>query len=90
MVPNRERSMSRLYIVTCFFNLYAEYMMRHAGLEEAQLESRFLGETSITSDGESEELKSLLMKMKEENEKVGLKFNIQKTKIMTSVPITLW
>ena len=90
MVPNRERSMSRLYIVTCFFNLYAEYMMRNPGLEEAQLESRFLGEISITSDGESEELKSLLMKMKEENEKVGLKFNIQKTKIMTSVPITLW
>ena len=90
MVPNRERSMSRLYIVTCFFNLYAEYIMRNAGLEEAQLESRLLGEISITSDGESEELKSLLMKMKEENEKVGLKFNIQKTKIMTSVPITLW
>ena len=64
--------------------------MRNAGLEEAQLESGLPGEISITSDGESEELKSLLMKMKEENEKVGLKFNIQKTKIMTSVPITLW
>ena len=64
--------------------------MRNAGLEEAQLESRLPGEISVTSDGESEELKSLLMKMKEENEKVGLKFNIQKTKIMTSVPITLW
>ena len=65
-----------------------------------QLESRFLGETSITSDvqmtpplvlhPESEEVKSLLMKVKEESEKVGLKLNIQKTKIMASVPITSW
>ena len=57
MVPNRERSMSRLYIVTCFFNLYAEYMMRNAGLEEAQLESRLLGEISITSDMQMVKLK---------------------------------
>ena len=57
--------------------------MRNAGLDEAQLESRLLGEISITSDMqiESEELKSLLMKVKEESEKVGLKLNIQKTKI---------
>ena len=61
-----------------------------------KLESRFPGEVSITSDmqmtlmAESEELKSLLMKVKEETETVGLKLNIQKTKIMTSGPITLW
>ena len=50
MVPNRKRSVSRLYIVTCLFNLYAEYIMRNAGQEETQLESRLLGEISITSD----------------------------------------
>ena len=78
----------------CLFNFYAEYIMRNVGLEE----SRFLGETSITwfADdttlmAESEEkLKSLLMKVKEESEKVGLKLNIQKTKIMASGPITSW
>ena len=70
--------------------------MRNAGLEEVQLELRLLGEISITSDMQmtplraesEEELKSLLMKVKEENEKVGLKFNIQKTKIMASSPMT--
>ena len=81
----------------CLFNLYAAYIMRNAGLEEAQLESRLLGETSITSDMQmvhhpmaesEEELKSLLMKVKEESAKVGLKLNIQKTKIMASGPIT--
>ena len=50
LVPNWERSMSRLYIVTLLFNLYAEYLMRNAGLDEVQLESRLLGEISITSD----------------------------------------
>ena len=80
------------------FNLYAEYIMRNAGLEEAQLESRLPGEISITSDMQmtpptlmaesEEELKSLLMKVKEECEKVGLKLNIQKTKFMASGPIT--
>ena len=67
------------------------------GLEEAQLESRLPGEISITSDmqippplGLKEELKSLLMKVKEESEKVGLKLNIQKTKIMASGPIISW
>ena len=80
------------------FNLYAEYIMRNAGLEEAQLESRLPGEISITSDMQmtpptlmaesEEELKSLLMKVKEECEKVGLKLNIQKTKFMASSPIT--
>ena len=73
--------------------------MRNTGLEETQLESRLPGEISITSDmqmippfmAESEEdLKSLLMKVKEESEKVGLKLNIQETKIMASGPITSW
>ena len=72
--------------------------MRNAGLEEAQLESRLLGEISITSDTQvisllwqkSEELKSLLIKVKEENEKIGLKLNIQKIKMMASGPITSW
>ena len=71
--------------------------MRNAGLYEAQLESRFPGEISITSDmpmttimGESKELKSLLMKVKEESEKVGLKINIQETKLLVSGPITSW
>ena len=72
--------------------------MRNAGLDEAQAGPRLPGEISITSDNaddttfmtESEELKSLLMKVKEESEKVGLKLNIQKTKIMASGPITSW
>ena len=69
--------------------------MRNTRLDEAQLESRLLGEISITSDihamAESgEELKSLLMKVKEESEKAGLKLNIQKTQIMASGPITSW
>ena len=70
--------------------------MRNAGLEKHKLESRLPGEISITSDTQmtpplwqkSEELKSLLMKVKEESEKVGLKLNIQKTKIMASGPMT--
>ena len=73
----------------CLFNLHAEYIMRNAGLDEAQAGSRLPGEISITSDMQmtphlwpkSKELKSLLMKVKEESEKVGLKLNIQKTKI---------
>ena len=82
----------------CLFNLYAEYIMRNAGLEEAQAEIkiarrnvnnlRYADDTTLMA--ESEELKSLLMKMKEESEKVGLKLNIQKTKIMASSPITPW
>ena len=72
--------------------------MRNAGLDEAQLESRLLGEITITSNIQvtpplwqksEEELKSLLMKVKEKSEKVGLKLSIQKTKIMESGPITL-
>ena len=83
----------------CLFNLYAEYIMRNAGLEEAQTGIKIAGRNinhlryadDITLMAESEEeLKSLLMKVKEESEKVGLKINIQKTKIMASSPITSW
>ena len=82
----------------CLFNLHAEYIMRNAGLHEAQAgikiarrninNFRYSDDTTLMA--ESEELKSLLMKVKEDSEKVGLKLNIQKTKIMTSDPITLW
>ena len=81
----------------CLFNLYAEYIMRNAGLEEAQAgimisgrninNLRYADDTTFMAESE-EELKSFLMKVKEENEKVGLKLNIQKTKIMASGPIT--
>ena len=88
-----------MYIITLVFNLYAEYIIRNAGLEEAQARIKIAGrninnhryadDTTLTAESE-EELKSLLMKVKEESEKVGLKFNIQKTKIMASSPITSW
>ena len=91
--------MSRLYIVTCLFNSYAEYIMRNAVLEEAQAgikiarrninNLRYADDTTLMAESK-EELKSLLMKVKEESEKVGLKLNIQKTKIMASGPITSW
>ena len=81
----------------CLFNLYAEYIMRNTGLEEAQAGIRFArrninnlryaDDTTLMADGE-DEVKSLLMKVKVESEKVGLKLNIQKTKIMASGPIT--
>ena len=82
----------------CLFNLYAEYIMRNAGVEEAQAGIKIAGRNinnlryadDIILMAESEELKSLLMKVKEESEKVGLKLNIQKTKIMASSPITSW
>ena len=83
----------------CLFNLYAEYIMRNAGLEEAhagiQIARRNINNRRYTDDTaiivESEEaLKSLLMKVKEESEKVGLKLNIQKTRIIASGPITSW
>ena len=80
------------------FNLHAEYIMRNTGLDEAQAGIkiargnisylRYADDTTLMA--ESEELNSLLMKVKEESEKVGLKLNIQKTKIMTSGPITSW
>ena len=83
----------------CLFNFYAEHITRNAGLDEAQAGINIAGRNinnlryadDITLMAESkEELKSLLMKVKEESEKVGLKFNIQKTKIMESGPITSW
>ena len=87
----------RLILSPYLFNLYAEYIMRSAGLDEAQAgikiarrninNLRYTDDTTLTAESE-EELKSLLMKVKEESEKVGLKFNIQKTKIMASSPIT--
>ena len=83
----------------CLFNSYAEYIVRNAGLEEAQAgikiagrnlnNLRYADDTTLMAESE-EELKSLLMKSKEESEKVGLKLNIQKTKIMASSPITSW
>ena len=91
--------MSRLYMSPCLFNFYAEYIMRNTGLEEAQAGIKIAGRNinnlryadDITLMAESEEeLKSLLMKVKEESEKVVLKLNIQKTKIMASGPITSW
>ena len=82
----------------CLFNLYAEYIMRNVGLVEAQAgikiarrninNLRYADDTTLLA--ESEELNSLLMKVKEEGEKVGLKLNIQKMKIMASGPITSW
>ena len=87
------------YQSPCLFNFYAEYIMRNAGMEEAQAgikiagrninNLRYADDTTLMAESD-EELKSLLMKVKEESEKVGLKFNIQKTKIMASGPITSW
>ena len=81
----------------CLFNFYAEYIMRNAGLEEAQAgikisgrninSLRYADDTTLMAE---EELKSFLMKVKEKSEKAGLKLNIQKTKIMASGPITSW
>ena len=83
----------------CLLNLYAEYITRNAGLEEAQAgikiarrninNLRYADDTTLMAESE-EELKSFLMKMKEESEKVSLKLNIQKSKIMASGPITSW
>ena len=93
------KGVSQDYILSpCLFNLYAEYIMRNAGLDEAQPGIKIAGRNinnlryadNITLKAESEELKSLLLKVKEESEKVGLKLNIQKTKIMASGPIISW
>ena len=84
----------------CLFNFYAEYIMRNTGLEEAQAgikiagrnifdNLRYVDDTTLMAESE-EELKNLLMKVKEESEKDGLKLNIQKTKIMASGPIISW
>ena len=84
---------------TCLFNFYAEYIKRNAELDETQAgikiagrninNLRYADDTTLMAENE-EELKSLLMKVKEESEKVGLKLNIQKAKIMASGPITSW
>ena len=86
-------------LLSCLFNLYAEYIIRNAELDEAQAGIKIAGrninnlkytdDTTLMAESE-EELKSLLMKVKEESEKVGLKLNTQKTKIMASGPITSW
>ena len=86
-------------MLPCLFNLYAEYITQNVGLEEAQAgintaerninNLRYADDITLMGESE-EELKSLLMKVKEESEKVGLKLNIQKTKIMASSPITSW
>ena len=91
--------MSKLYIVTCLFNFYEEYIMRNTGLEETQAEIkvsgrninnlRYADDTTLMAESK-EELKSLLMKAKEESEKDDLKLSFQKTKIMASGPITSW
>ena len=83
----------------CLFNFYAEYIMRNAGLEEAQAgikiagrninNIRYAGDTTTTAESDGE-FKALLMKVKEESEKVGLKLNIQKTKFRASSPVTSW
>ena len=83
----------------CLFNIYVEYILRNAGLDEAHAEIKIAGRninnlryadaTTLMAESE-EERKSLLMKVKEESGKVGLKLNIQKTKIMASGPITSW
>ena len=86
------------FLFAVSYNIHAEYIMRNAGLDEAQAgikiakgninNLRYTDDTTLMA--ESEELKSLLMKVKEKSEKVGLKLNIQKTKIMASGPITSW
>ena len=86
-------------LLPCLFNLYAEYIMRNAWLYEAQAgvkipgrninNLRYVDDTTLMAESE-EELKSLLMKVKKESEKVGLKLNIQKAKTMASSPITSW
>ena len=91
---------SQGYILSpCLFNFYAEYIMRNAGLQETQAGIQIVGrninnlryadDTTLMAESDKE-LKSLLMKVKEESERVGLKLNIQKTKIMASGPITSW
>ena len=97
-VPNWKRRTSRL-LSPCLFNLYAEYIMRNARLDKAQAgiqtagrninNLRYAEDTTLMAESK-EEVKSLLMKVKEESEKVGLKLNIQQTKIMVSGFITSW
>ena len=99
LVPNWERSTSKEILSPCFFNLYAENITQNASLDEPQARIRVAGrninnlryadDTSLMAESDKE-LKSLLMKVKVESEKVGLKLNIQKMKIMASDPITSW
>ena len=98
MVPNCEGVLQGCILSPCLFNLYEEYIMRNTGLEETPagikisgrniINLRYADNTTLMEESK-EELKSLLMKVKEESEKVGLKLKIQKTKIMASSPITL-
>ena len=91
--------MSRLVLSSCLFNLYAEYIIQNAGLDEAQAgiktegrninNLRYADDTTLMAESE-EEIRSLLMKVKEESETVGLKLNFQKTKIMASGLISSW
>ena len=91
--------MLRLYVSLCLFNFYAEYIMRNARLGESQAgikiternihNLRYTDDTILMAESK-EELQSLLMKVKEKSEKAVLELNIQKTKIMTSSPVTLW
>ena len=91
--------MTKVYIVTLLFNFYAEYIMLNSGLDEAQTgikiagrnvnNLRYADDTTLMAENE-EEWKNLLIKVKEEHEKVGLKLSIQKTKIMAFDPITSW
>ena len=95
----RKRVHQGCILSPCLFNLYAKYIIRNTGLDEAQAgikiarrninNLRYTDDTTLMAESE-EELKSLLMKVKEESEKVGLKLNIQKTKIMAFGPITSW
>ena len=97
--PKRKRIHQGCILSPCLFNLYAEYIMRNAGLGGTQAGIKIAGrninnlrcadDTTLMAESE-EELKSLLMKVIEESEKVGLKLNIEKTKIMASSPITSW
>ena len=99
MVPNWERSTQGYIWSSCLIHLYAEYIMRNVRLDEAQAGIKIAGgninnftyadDTTLMAECK-EELKSLLMKVTEESGKVGLKLNIQQTKIMASGPITLW
>ena len=99
MVPNWERILWRLYIVTFLYNFYAEYIISNIGLDEQQAgleiagkninNLRYVDDTTLMAENK-EKLKNLLMKVKEESEKAGLKLNIQKTKIVAFRPITSW
>ena len=99
LVPNRKRSTSRLYNVTCLFNLYAEYIMWNVGLVEAQAGIKIAGrninilsyvdDTTLMAESQGK-LKSLLMKVKEESETADLKVSVQKPKIMASGPTNSW